>query len=54
VSAPTASPTDVARIGRAARIRGTLEVPGDKSISHRSQMLSALAEGRTTIRGILD
>ena len=30
-------------------ISGTLEVPGDKSISHRYAILAALAEGRTEI-----
>ncbi len=35
-------------------LRGELRVPGDKSISHRSVMLGALAEGRTTITGFLD
>ncbi|AKU25557.1 3-phosphoshikimate 1-carboxyvinyltransferase [Geobacillus sp. DSP4a] len=30
-------------------LRGTLEVPGDKSISHRAVMLGALASGRTVI-----
>ncbi|WP_100403952.1 3-phosphoshikimate 1-carboxyvinyltransferase, partial [Bacillus sp. FJAT-42315] len=34
-------------------LQGTLEVPGDKSISHRSVMFGALAEGRTTIRHFL-
>ena len=32
---------------------GTIEVPGDKSISHRSIMFGALAEGKTTIRHFL-
>ena len=36
------------------RIRGRLRVPGDKSISHRSIMLGALAEGRTTVSGFLE
>ena len=31
------------------RVRGTIQVPGDKSISHRYALLAALAEGRTTI-----
>ncbi|AGA33469.1 5-Enolpyruvylshikimate-3-phosphate synthase [Thioalkalivibrio nitratireducens DSM 14787] len=35
-------------------LRGSLRVPGDKSISHRSIMLGALAEGRTTVKGFLD
>ena len=39
---------------RAERIGGTLTVPGDKSISHRVAMLSALAEGRSRIRGFLE
>jgi 3-phosphoshikimate 1-carboxyvinyltransferase len=35
-------------------LRGTLQVPGDKSISHRAIMLSALADGTSTIRGLSD
>ncbi len=35
-------------------LRGELRVPGDKSISHRSIMLGALAVGRTTVAGFLD
>lgn len=31
-----------------------MRVPGDKSISHRSLMLGALAVGKTTIRGLLE
>ncbi|HZB96054.1 MAG TPA: hypothetical protein VE268_08845, partial [Herpetosiphonaceae bacterium] len=27
------------------RLRGTVEVPGDKSISHRAVLLNAIAEG---------
>ena len=34
-------------------LRGTLQIPGDKSISHRALMLGALAEGATTIQGLL-
>ncbi|BAU48623.1 3-phosphoshikimate 1-carboxyvinyltransferase [Sulfurifustis variabilis] len=33
---------------------GRLRVPGDKSISHRSVMLGALAEGRTAAEGLLE
>ncbi|MDQ3673886.1 MAG: 3-phosphoshikimate 1-carboxyvinyltransferase, partial [Gemmatimonadota bacterium] len=36
------------------RVRGTVRVPGDKSISHRSLILAALAENESVIRGILD
>jgi 3-phosphoshikimate 1-carboxyvinyltransferase len=35
-------------------LRGTLEVPGDKSISHRALLFNALAGGSATIRGLLD
>jgi len=35
-------------------LRGTLQVPGDKSISHRSIVLGALAEGETRIHGFLE
>jgi 3-phosphoshikimate 1-carboxyvinyltransferase len=35
-------------------VHGTIRVPGDKSISHRSLILSGLATGRSTVRGILD
>ncbi len=34
-------------------ISGCITVPGDKSISHRALMLSAIAEGETTIKGFL-
>ena len=32
-------------------LRGTVHVPGDKSITHRALILSALAEGSSTLRG---
>jgi 3-phosphoshikimate 1-carboxyvinyltransferase len=35
-------------------LRGTVRVPGDKSISHRALMLSALAVGRSRIEGLLE
>jgi len=34
-------------------LRGKINVPGDKSISHRALMLGSLAEGETKIRGLL-
>lgn len=34
-----------------AGLRGTLGVPGDKSIAHRALLLGALAEGTTTVTG---
>ncbi len=36
------------------RVGGTLRVPGDKSVSHRSLILGALASGRSRVSGILD
>ena len=42
----------VARPG--GRLTGTLRVPGDKSISHRSIMLGSLAEGVTRVSGFLE
>jgi 3-phosphoshikimate 1-carboxyvinyltransferase len=33
-------------------LTGTLEVPGDKSISHRALLLAALGEGTSTIAGL--
>jgi 3-phosphoshikimate 1-carboxyvinyltransferase len=35
-------------------LNGTAEVPGDKSISHRSLILGAMAVGETTISGLLE
>ncbi len=35
-------------------LKGTIRVPGDKSISHRSIMLGALADGVTAIDGFLE
>lgn len=39
---------------RAARLTGTVKVPGDKSISHRALMFGALATGITRITGLLE
>ena len=38
--------------GPAGPLRGTARVPGDKSISHRALMFSALAAGRSRIEGL--
>ncbi|QEM68695.1 3-phosphoshikimate 1-carboxyvinyltransferase [Geobacter sp. FeAm09] len=37
----------------ASSVKGEIIVPGDKSISHRSIMLGAIANGVTTVRGFL-
>lgn len=34
-------------------LNGTITVPGDKSISHRSVMFGAIAKGKTTVEGFL-
>jgi len=34
-------------------LRGTVRVPGDKSISHRALLFGAIAEGSTRIEGLL-
>ena len=45
------SPLTSSRLGA---LRGIVTVPGDKSISHRALMLSALAIGETRITGLLE
>ena len=41
------------KIEKVHALGGTISVPGDKSISHRSVMLGAIAEGDTYVRGFL-
>jgi 3-phosphoshikimate 1-carboxyvinyltransferase len=51
------SPASLARtMSFSARgpLRGTITVPGDKSISHRALMFSALAVGESRIEGLLE
>jgi len=45
---------DVAEIRPAARLRGELRLPGDKSVSHRALILAALASGSSRITGVGD
>ncbi|HBS16709.1 MAG TPA: bifunctional prephenate dehydrogenase/3-phosphoshikimate 1-carboxyvinyltransferase, partial [Halomonas sp.] len=42
------------RVQPGGQAQGRLRVPGDKSISHRSIMLGALAEGVTEVKGFLE
>ncbi|HYE34535.1 3-phosphoshikimate 1-carboxyvinyltransferase [Methylocaldum sp.] len=42
------------RVQPGGTLRGEARVPGDKSISHRSIMLGALAEGTTRVTGFLE
>lgn len=41
------------RVRQGAPLRGTVSVPGDKSMSHRAVMFSALADGVSQVRGWL-
>lgn len=42
------------RTSPAAKLKGTLAMPGDKSISHRALILAAIAEGKSRIKGFLE
>ena len=42
------------KISKAPGLRGTIRVPGDKSISHRAVMLGSISEGTTHITGFLN
>ena len=42
------------RVRAPKRLSGTVEVPGDKSISHRAALFGAIASGRTEITGYLE
>ena len=46
--------TSPATFLRSPALTGTITVPGDKSISHRALMLSALAVGQSRIEGLLE
>jgi 3-phosphoshikimate 1-carboxyvinyltransferase len=45
---------DVAEVRPAARLRGSLRLPGDKSISHRALLLATLAAGTSRLSGVSD
>ncbi|GIV95806.1 MAG: 3-phosphoshikimate 1-carboxyvinyltransferase [Herpetosiphonaceae bacterium] len=42
------------RLTAPKRLRGSITVPGDKSISHRAVLFNAIAEGNARISGFLD
>jgi len=50
-TAPALHPA-VARSG--GKLKGSIRVPGDKSISHRALLLGLLTVGKTTIEGLLE
>jgi 3-phosphoshikimate 1-carboxyvinyltransferase len=45
------SPPGAVTVHPASRVRGSVRLPGDKSISHRYAILAALADGPSTIHG---
>lgn len=45
---------DNAQVRGARRLRGTIRVPGDKSLSHRALLFNALATGTAQVHGFLD
>lgn len=42
------------KVDAAKKIKGEIEVPGDKSISHRALILASIAEGESSIEGLLE
>lgn len=56
MNAPSADTLPLAAKFRApaAGLRGSVTVPGDKSISHRALMFSALAVGQSRVEGLLE
>ncbi|MDN5842974.1 MAG: 3-phosphoshikimate 1-carboxyvinyltransferase [Alcaligenaceae bacterium] len=42
------------RLSPATSARGSIDLPGSKSISNRALLLAALAQGETELRGVLD
>ena len=41
------------KLSKSKNLKGQVTIPGDKSISHRSIILSSLAEGTSEISGFL-
>ena len=54
MSAPANTAPRPRRFTATGPLKGTIRVPGDKSISHRSIMLGALAVGETRVTGLLE
>jgi len=53
-NANPAPPPKALSARRAGPLKGTAQIPGDKSISQRALILGALAEGETRITGLLE
>ncbi|MFK5019660.1 hypothetical protein ACI4CV_28110, partial [Klebsiella pneumoniae] len=54
MSVSSASSPQPRRFVAKGPLTGRIRVPGDKSISHRSIMLGALAVGETRVTGLLE
>lgn len=54
MSTMVAAPDLFLRGSRSERLTGEIQVPGDKSMSHRALILGGLATGETSIRGLLE
>ena len=48
------SKNDILRSQKVSTLRGSIYVPGDKSISHRSLIFASLAIGKSRISGLLE
>src|SRR5688572_32550723 len=53
-SEPKNSSASIVRIAPVARLRGDFQLPGDKSISHRSAMFAAIGEGVSRLSNYSD
>ncbi|HEX3929311.1 MAG TPA: 3-phosphoshikimate 1-carboxyvinyltransferase [Nocardioides sp.] len=53
-AAPAQTGTVIVTIAGPSALRGTVRVPGDKSISHRALMMAALAPGTSRVTGLSD
>lgn len=42
------------RVRAAGPLKGTMRVPGDKSMSHRAVILASIARGQTRVKGLLE
>lgn len=49
-----AAASDVMQVSSPPRLRGTIAIPGDKSVTHRAVLFNALADGAARIDGFLD
>ena len=49
----TSAPSNPLQLCGGGSLRGTVRVPGDKSISHRALLFGAIADGETRIEGLL-